>query len=366
MAGGWPDVTCHVVTIDWSWCCVCLTPQAPRCTKSRPPWLLSRLGLPLKHPPNSHPPNPPPMPAPPYSLPVPSLLRIFFTAYKSLILLLLTTSKDNTISIPKSLKILCFVYFGPPQLSVCTMLSAAATAETCSYSLAYKGSTPVHLELGTCGPMEHFQGFNQKCLKPLEDRLIHIAQILLCRSKVHFKSSSQTERASKLVISTRLNLPNNTLQPFRAFGEVSLLDPFNFNPCLQAPLRINNKIIFILLFLDHFFLTLNIPWIFIPIHFHLSRNAQRSPLLKFLDHFAPPVARRNLAWYQVGCHLCQSAGGANKYKPVPCCMCCQQVFLIVNLQNHEHYTTEKERQHGLTLCSQIPTLGQTNLVDRLV
>ncbi|KNZ48574.1 hypothetical protein VP01_555g2 [Puccinia sorghi] len=41
----------------------------------------------------------------------------------------------------KALKILSFFYFGTPQLSVCTMSSAAATAETHSYHLAYISST---------------------------------------------------------------------------------------------------------------------------------------------------------------------------------------------------------------------------------
>ncbi|KNZ60800.1 hypothetical protein VP01_1498g1 [Puccinia sorghi] len=51
--------------------------------------------------------------------------------------------KINPLSLTKSLKRLSFVYFCPPQSSVCTMPSAAATAETRSYCLAYKDSTSV-------------------------------------------------------------------------------------------------------------------------------------------------------------------------------------------------------------------------------
>ncbi|KNZ62327.1 hypothetical protein VP01_1283g1 [Puccinia sorghi] len=45
----------------------------------------------------------------------------------------------------KGLKILSYVYFGLPQISTCAMSSAAATAETRSYRLTYKGSTKCHI-----------------------------------------------------------------------------------------------------------------------------------------------------------------------------------------------------------------------------
>ncbi|KNZ47923.1 hypothetical protein VP01_603g4 [Puccinia sorghi] len=48
-------------------------------------------------------------------------------------------------SLQKFLKILSFVYFGPPQLPTCTIPSVAAISETRSYHLAYKDSTPFHL-----------------------------------------------------------------------------------------------------------------------------------------------------------------------------------------------------------------------------
>ncbi|KNZ56624.1 hypothetical protein VP01_2361g2 [Puccinia sorghi] len=51
-------------------------------------------------------------------------------------------AKFNPLNQAKALKILCSVYFGLPQLSGYTMSSAAATAKTRSYFLAYKDSTP--------------------------------------------------------------------------------------------------------------------------------------------------------------------------------------------------------------------------------
>ncbi|KNZ46725.1 hypothetical protein VP01_6g2 [Puccinia sorghi] len=84
--------------------------SGPSLRKLQTPRLLSPPGLPLQHPPN-------PQNQTPFLCPcLPS------TAYKSLILLPLTKAKDNLLSIPKALKPLSFVYFGPPQLSACTML----------------------------------------------------------------------------------------------------------------------------------------------------------------------------------------------------------------------------------------------------
>ncbi|KNZ62105.1 carbamoyl-phosphate synthase small subunit [Puccinia sorghi] len=63
----------------------------------------------------------------------------------------LTKAKVNPLSLTKALKMLSFVYFGPPQLSACTMSSAVATAETHSYRLAYISSTMLKLKYGNCG-----------------------------------------------------------------------------------------------------------------------------------------------------------------------------------------------------------------------
>ncbi|KNZ58740.1 hypothetical protein VP01_186g3 [Puccinia sorghi] len=98
------------------------------------------------------PPKPnPPSNSPPALSPLPTEACLFRRA----------KSKVNLLSLTKALKIISFVYFGPPQLSACTMSSAEANAETCSYCLTYISSTASKLKLPR---RTNYEDANHYCL----------------------------------------------------------------------------------------------------------------------------------------------------------------------------------------------------------
>ncbi|KNZ62404.1 putative signal peptide protein [Puccinia sorghi] len=150
----------------------------------------------------------------------------------------------------KALKILSFFYFCPPQLSACTMSSAAATAETHSYHLAYVSSTPSSVL------------FNNPCYHLGPDN-IHHPTLPLFLTQIWPRAPWVAQDSQLLMMS----LPLSTISGMATIPHLLMQSP--------ATTKVQCTYNFYLIIFVHFFLKLNIPWIFIPIPFPLFQNCPK-------------------------------------------------------------------------------------------
>ncbi|KNZ46370.1 uncharacterized protein VP01_7320g1, partial [Puccinia sorghi] len=88
----------------------------------------------------------------------------------------LTKAKVNPLSLAKALKILSFVYFGPPQLSGCTMSSAAATFSHNNHDHVSTGISPFNTNYGFNLSYSRVPS-PEKCLPAVEEHLNKLSEV---------------------------------------------------------------------------------------------------------------------------------------------------------------------------------------------